>query len=164
MKKKYKWLSNFNVANPLEYKGRKYATVEHAYHSQKATSTDKDKLEIFRDLFTIGKPSYIGDNPNYAKKHGGKTFFNKFGVTLLKGWDKLKVPLMKKLIDKYYEVNPDLKKQLIETNNRPLIYSGFRIDDFWGMKGKKDEVKVGQNMNGKILMELREKYKNESSE
>ena len=159
-----KWLSNFNVANPLEYQGRKYPTIEHAFHAQKAHSDKEETIELFKDLFTIGKPSYIGDKPNDAKKRGGKTFFKKFGVTLIKGWDKLRVPIMRKLMIAYYEANPDLKQQLIETGNRPLHHAGFRIDSFWGMKGKKDEEKQGENMNGKLLMEIRDKFKKEAEE
>ena len=164
MKKSYKWLSNYNVANPFEYRERMYPTIEHAFHAQKATSEDETKLELYKDLFTVGKPSYIGDKGNDAKKHAGKTFFKKFGVKMVKSWDKRKIPIMRGIVKAYYNANPELKQKLIETGNRPLIHAGFRIDDFWGMKGKKDEQKVGQNKSGIILMELREEFKKEANQ
>ena len=164
MKKSYKWLSNYNVANPFEYRKRMYPTIEHAYHAQKATSEDETKLELYKDLFTIGKPSYIGDKGNDAKSRGTKTFFKKFGVKMVKSWDKKKIPIMRGIVKAYYNANPELKKKLIETGNRQLIHAGFRIDDFWGMKGKKDEKKVGQNKSGIILMELREGFKKEANQ
>ena len=71
---------------------------------------------------------------------------------------------MRGIVKAYYNANPELKQKLIETGNRQLIHAGFRIDDFWGMKGKKDEKKVGQNKSGIILMELREGFKKEANQ
>ena len=68
--KAYKWLSNFNIAEPFSYKGRKFITLEHAFNSTK--NNDED----FKDLFTVDSDTYVGDLPNLAKKTGNKTSNN----------------------------------------------------------------------------------------
>ena len=47
-----------------------------------------------------------------------------------------------------------VKRKLIQTGDRELIEDSWR-DDFWGLGPNKD----GQNMLGKLWMEIREKLK-----
>ena len=155
-----KWLSVFHKAKPFTYDGRSYATVEHAFHAQKAMCDDKNKenVEKLKDFLTIGKPNYIGDDPKEAKKYGSKKAFKEHGVTLCKDWNTKRLQVMKDITRAYYNANPEMKQKLINTGNRPLLHKGFRIDSYWGMSGKKDETPVGENKHGKILMELRREF------
>ena len=41
-------------------------------------------------------------------------------------------------------------EKLKETGDKVLIHTGFRIDDYWGVKSGK-----GENNHGKILMKIR---------
>ena len=63
---------------------------------------------------------------------------------------------MEEITREYYLSNSDLTDKLIKTGEKLLIHKGFRIDDYWGVK-KED---VGENNHGKILMKLREEFKN----
>ena len=47
---------------------------------------------------------------------------------------------------------------LLETGNRPIVEDS-RKDDYWGAKTVGDEGLSGQNVLGRLLMELREKLK-----
>ena len=155
-----KWLSTFNKGNPFEFKGRKYATVEHAFHSQKVVCGEEStESKKYQDLFTMDTPNYMGDDPKEAKKNGSKKSMKSMGnISICKTWDDDRVGIMKQITDTYYQANPELKEKLINTGKQPLIHKGFAIDAFWGMKGKKGEPDVGKNMHGKILMELRNEY------
>ena len=62
---------------------------------------------------------------------------------------------MKDITKEYYKANPEMVEKLIETDTAELIHRGPRIDGFWGVD-KNDN----KNHHGKILMELREKFKN----
>ena len=63
---------------------------------------------------------------------------------------------MKDITKEYYKANPEMVEKLIETDTAELIHRGPRIDGFWGVD-KNDN----KNHHGKILMELREKFKNQ---
>ena len=49
--KQNKWLSTFNKANPFEYEGYTYPTVEHAFHSQKISEKDDVKECQSRNIY-----------------------------------------------------------------------------------------------------------------
>lgn len=55
------------------------------------------------------------------------------------------------LFDKFYR-NPNLRQQLIKTDNKFLEETNHWGDQFWGV----DIKKGGQNNLGKILMKIRE--------
>jgi len=94
-------------------------------------------------------------NPEDAKKFGGKKSFQENGFTLRADWDKVKLRIMKEITREYYLSNQDFRDKLIKTGNKKLVHSGFRIDDYWGVKKT-----GGENNHGKILMELREELSN----
>ena len=142
-----KWLSAFNQAEPFEYDGYTYPTVEHAFHSQKIDPSDSKVTEYKEYLSQPDLP------PNEAKKYGGKTSFKKNNFTFRDDWDKIKLKLMEEITEAYYSVNPKMKQKLIDTKDSELLHTGPRIDPFWGTTKN-----GGENHHGKILMKLREKY------
>ena len=150
--KVHKWLSNFHVAKPFEYKGNEYTTVEHAFHAQKIDpSMSKTIKDEYRSNLIVG--GRYGLDPRKAKKFGSSKNFKKNGYRLNPEWDDRRVQIMEDILTHYYNANPELKQKLLETGDAPLIHRGYRIDAFWGEK--KD---AGENHHGHILMKLRSKF------
>lgn len=143
-----KWLSTFNVAKPFKYNGMEYSSVENAFHAQKVDDND-ERVEEYRLALSIDVDEPL--KPNEAKKFGGKKSFGENGFTLRTDWDKVKLKIMKEITREYYLSNKEFLDKLINTGNKKLVHSGFRIDDYWGVKKT-----GGENNHGKILMELRE--------
>tara|TARA_Y100000389_G_scaffold204449_1_gene257071 strand:- start:1289 stop:2887 length:1599 start_codon:yes stop_codon:yes gene_type:complete len=137
-----KWLSTFNKANPFDYEGLIYPTVEHAFHAQKVND---EKKEEYQKLFTD-----TDIEPNEAKKMGGKKYFTENNYTLRNDWNEQRLSLMENITKIYYNNNPEMFEKLKETGDRELIHTGFRIDDYWGVKNDQ-----GENNHGKILMKIR---------
>ena len=151
--KENKWLSTFNEASPFKYNGMEYPTVEHAFHAQKL-SDDDPMVEDYRIALSTNVTDII--SPNDAKKFGGKASFKENNFTLRSDWNSVRLKIMEEITREYYLANTEFIDKLIETGDKLLIHKGFRIDDFWGVKNG-DE---GENNHGKILMKLREEFKN----
>ena len=81
---------------------------------------------------------------------GGKKYFQENNFTLRNDWDNVKLNIMEEIIREYYLNNPDMLEKLKQTGEKELVHTGFRIDDYWGVK--KGE---GKNYHGKILMKIR---------
>ena len=144
-----KWLSSFNKGEPFEYEGYTYPTVEHAFQAQKIDPKDPKEKEYKTKLTDKELKS------NQAKKLGGKKSFKENKLKFRKDWDKVKLEIMEEINGSYYKANPKLAQKLVETGSKELLHTGFRIDKFWG------QTKAGGgNNHGKILMEIRESYKN----
>lgn len=151
--KENKWLSTFNIANPFKYNDMEYPTVEHAFHAQKVPDDDP-MVEEYRFALSTNVNDVL--TPNDAKKFGGKTSFKENNFTLRSDWNSVRLKIMEEISREYYQSNRELTEKLIVTGEKLLIHKGFRIDDYWGVK-KEDK---GQNNHGKILMKLREEFKN----
>lgn len=147
-----KWLSTFNVANPFKYNDMEYSSVENAFHAQKVDDND-ERVDEYRIALSTNVADVL--EPNIAKKFGGRKSFEENGFTLRQDWDKVKLKIMKEITREYYVSNQEFLDKLINTGNKKLIHSGFRIDDYWGVKKS-----GGENNHGKILMELREELSN----
>lgn len=133
---KYSFLSNFHpctIHDGLDL----YPTAEHAYQSAK-TNSRKEKERI-KSAPTPGK----------AKKLGR-------GVTLIFGWDKIKVDMMWFVLSRKFDrlTNPDLVDKLLQTGNRELIEDNNWGDTFWGVSNGE-----GENHLGKLLMKVRQKLR-----
>ena len=79
-------------------------------------------------------------------------------------WDQVRTKVMRwclrvKLAQNYEEFG----RLLLATKDRPIVEQS-RKDDYWGAKvvGVADETLVGQNILGRLLMELREQLKNDT--
>ena len=91
------------------------------------------------------------------RKFGGKASFKENDFTLRDDWNSVRLKIMEEIEREYYMANKELIEKLIETDEKLLIHKGFGIDDYWGVKGDDDK---GENNHGKILMKLREEFKN----
>lgn len=151
--KENKWLSTFNLANPFKYNGMEYPTVEHAFHAQKIADNDP-MVEEYRLALSTNVADVL--TPNDAKKFGGPTSFKENNFTLRSDWNSVRLKIMEEITREYYQSNTEFIDKLINTEEKLLIHKGFRIDDYWGVK-KEDK---GENNHGKILMKLREEFKN----
>ena len=132
------YLSNF-YPHRIKYEGKWYASTEHAF--QAAKTVDKDKRKPFQ--ITKGKKTI---KPGQAKRLGRK-------LKLRPDWESVKVSIMKICLKAKF-ADPFLKQKLLNTGTEELIEGNTWGDRFWGVsKG------VGQNMLGKLLMELRDELK-----
>lgn len=131
----YEFLSNFHPST-IRFEGVLYPTVEHAYQASK--SLDPKVRDLIRRART----------PADAKKLGQ-------GMPVRPDWSEIKLEIMKRLIHEKFE-NPFLRPKLLETEDAELILNNRWNDRFWGVcRGS------GENWLGKILMEERERIKEE---
>lgn len=132
------FLSNFYTST-IRFENRLWRTVEHAYQAAK-TLDEKQK-----DLICVAR------TPAIAKKLGQ-------AVIIREDWNDIKISIMKELTSLKFD-NCLIEHMLLNTQNKILIEENFWNDTFWGVcRG------VGQNKLGIILMEEREKRKNENVE
>lgn len=128
------FLSNFYPII-LEIDGKKYRSSEHYYQACKALNMDEH--EKIRNTLT----------PNDSKKMARtiKSFDP--------NWDTNRLTVMRKVLEVKFAI-PEMREALLATDGFELIEGNYWGDDFWGVC-----TSEGQNNLGKILMELREKYK-----
>jgi ribA/ribD-fused uncharacterized protein len=126
----YRFLSNFFEAE-LKWSGRRYPTAEHAYQAAKATN-EKDMNFVIRQK-----------TPGAAKRAGQH-------VTLRKDWEEVKYKIMKEIVKAKFEQNDDLKQLLLRTQDAYIEEGNDWNDKIWGTVNGR-----GQNLMGKILMEVR---------
>ena len=129
----YNFLSNFWLT-PIIFDGNTYPSIEHAF--QAAKTTDKEARMAIRGLNSPGK----------AKRAGMK-------VALRPDWESIKNDIMLNLIREKFK-NPELKQKLIDTKDETLIEGNNWGDSYWGMI-KENGQDIGQNMLGKMLMQVR---------
>ena len=135
---KFRWLSNFWFCD-VEFNGLKYMNVEHAYQAAKCENAF-DRQTIFH-----------AETPGQAKRFGKN-------VKLRNDWEQVKVSIMKDLLREKFK-NPYLREKLIATKDWTLEEGNHWHDTFWGIcpPGSGD----GQNILGKLIMEVREEIKKE---
>lgn len=132
-KDKYFFLSNFYEV-PVIFDGIKYQNNEAAFQAQKCI--DPKERSKFSEL-----------NPSEAKKLGRK-------IELRSDWEDVKVDLMKKIVFAKFTQNPDLTLELLNTKDEELVEGNNWNDKIWGKVNGE-----GQNLLGKILMEVREEIR-----
>ena len=125
--------SNFHPS-PITIGAKCYSTVEHAYVALRVS--DEDEREEIRRL----------RYPSQAKAHVRRSPIEVDSVAL-----------MRMLTREKYRQNPDLAKQLLETDERELVHWA-PWDEFWG-NGRRG---AGKNMQGLIVMEVRQELRAEA--
>lgn len=125
----YRWLSNY-LPCPVTYEGRAYGSSEAAYHASKFPEADRDEFTRL--------------DPDASKKLSRKKTVDQAW------WDARKERVMREIVTAKFAQNPELARKLLETGERHLEELNWWGDKFWGtVQGD------GQNVLGKILMEVR---------
>lgn len=128
----YGWLSNFADVK-IEYKGRTYNSVEHAYLSAKCDDAE------WKQLCSENHPA--GELKKLSK-----------GIPIVPNWENQKITVMKQLLIKKYTQEP-FKTKLINTKGKYIEEGNTWYDIFWGVDLKSG---FGENYLGKIIMDIRE--------
>jgi ribA/ribD-fused uncharacterized protein len=136
-------LSNFS-AFTLQWFGFRFDTSEAAYHWMKFN--DPSMTEIRTAILLA--PS----------AHEAFKIAERFKDVRREDWDDVKVPFMKKILRAKADQHEYVSRKLLATGNRELIEDSWR-DNFWGWGPNKD----GQNMLGKLWMEIRAEIRNQNS-
>ena len=129
------FLSNM-FDSPVTVRGETYPTAEHAF--QAAKFADKAK----RDAIAAAK------SPAEAKKLGRQS-------GMRSDWNEKRILVMEEILRAKFEQNPDLMQKLVATGDAELIEGNTWGDKFWGQVNGE-----GENNLGKILMKLREEFRN----
>lgn len=133
----YRFLSNFYAAE-IEIDGKTYPSVEHWYQANKAVD------ELHHDHVRSCK------SPWKTKKRGRSL------PEIRTDWDDVKVEILRRGIEAKFSRHPDLAAKLVATWPRELIEGNHWGDTFWGVDTSTGE---GQNLLGKMLMEIRDRHR-----
>jgi ribA/ribD-fused uncharacterized protein len=134
--KEFYMLSNFS-SFAMIWKGEFCLTSEHAYHTEKFFDEDMKAL--------IRKQMSAHDALKVSHEHEDK---------YRKDWKEVKVGIMKEIIREKAKQHSYIQKKLIDSGDRMLIEGSWK-DSFWGWGENKD----GENMLGKLWMEVREELR-----
>lgn len=131
-------LSNFSSFQ-IFWDGFLFPTSEHAYHYEKFKNTS---LEIATAIL------------HATSAHNAFKIAGEFKDKRRKDWEQVKIHIMKDILLKKCEQHEYVERKLLATGNRILVEDSWR-DDVWGWGPNKD----GQNLLGKIWMEIRDELK-----
>jgi ribA/ribD-fused uncharacterized protein len=127
------WLSNFAPC-ALVIDGERFPNVENYYQSRKATAKEaRDKI--------AGAPT-----PATAKRLGRTLHSDE----MVKDWDAVKFDVMRRALWAKFTQNSEMGRKLLATGDAGL-HEDSQNDLVWGVKG--------QDILGKMLMEVREKLR-----
>ena len=129
--RKYFFLGNYHPS-PVIYDGLKYPSSEHAYQAAKFIDHETKKRIA------------LMDHPSEAKRYAHHT------PPTFPAWDEQKVNVMREIVHAKFIQNEDLRNRLLATGDAHLEEGNRHGDTFWGTVDG-----IGENMLGKILMEIR---------
>ena len=112
-----------------------FDTSEHAYHWEKF----KEDAEL-RHRIRLARSA-----------HDAFKLAEKFRDKRRPDWDSVKVDIMREILREKANQHEYVRRKLLQTGDRELIEDSWR-DAFWGWGPNKD----GQNMLGRLWMEIRE--------
>ena len=141
----YGWLGNM-APYPIKFDGKVWLTSEALFQSMRF---DDDSI---KEMIRVEK------SPMGAKMKS-KKYKDQMVVVPM---SELDVENMRKCVKIKFDQHPQLKNALIETG-KSLIYQDTgnkngKREMFWGVKRLSESEWDGNNMMGRILMELREEY------
>jgi ribA/ribD-fused uncharacterized protein len=137
----YRFLSNFEFCpNGVEFEGLTYMSSEAAYQSAKiAVVQDRKPFTLLH-----GKES----------KQAGRRI-----EEIRPDWNDVKVDVMHRVLTSKFTRNIGLKNMLIDTGDKYIAEDNYWGDVFWGICNGE-----GENMLGKLLMQVREELKSVKNE
>ena len=128
----YRWLSNF-ASVQIEFEGKTYPSVEHAYMSAKSAD------ESWKELCANG-----GLTSGQIKQRSRK-------IKLVPKWEEIKLQVMKECLILKFNQQP-YKNLLLKTGDMYIQEGNKWNDKFWGVCLKTNK---GENTLGKLIMEIR---------
>lgn len=150
-KKKYFEFSNFSL-HPIVIDGKEYATNEHYFQSVKFLETEMTNISKEGEALPYREVVRLAKTPAEAKKLGSSRSFK-----IEPDWDNKRIDVMRKAVFAKFTQHESLKKLLLSTGD-DLLIEDSPYDTFWGIGKNRN----GQNMLGKLLMELRDKLRKSS--
>lgn len=93
---------------------------------------------------------FLSLNPDQAKKFGQQ-------IEVRDDWEQIKEFIMYDAVLCKFLQNPDLRDKLIKTYPAELVEGNDWGDTYWGVDLTKPD-KPGENMLGKVLMRVRDKF------
>lgn len=145
----YYVLSNFS-AFTLRWKGTRFYTSEAAYHWEKfnyPSVKHSVRLVKLRDAVRLAPSA-----------HEAFKIAEKNAQYRNPDWDLIKLPVMADILRNKAAQHEYVRRKLLATGDRELIEDSWR-DAYWGWGENKD----GQNMLGKLWMEVREELRCQST-
>lgn len=141
-------LSNFSSFQ-IEIWGHLFPTSEHAYHWAK-----------FEPKGFMGSVHQSVRNAIKSAPSAHQAFKIAGEMKALRrfDWDDVKVAKMRQILTAKIDQHEYVYRKLMATGDRLLVENSWR-DDVWGWGPNKD----GQNLLGKLWMELREQYRGMAS-
>ena len=135
----YEFLSNF-YEHPFVYNGQAFRNSEAAFQAQK-TLDPAERLK------------FSAMSASESKRAGRR-------VTLRPDWEQVKDQVMRAVLMAKF-ADPTLKKKLVRTIGIHLIEGNTWHDNYWGSCTCTKCGDKGQNVLGKLLREVRHKYREE---
>ena len=136
-KGKYKFLCNFDHPRPVTIFGLTFQNSEAGFQAMKTISLKARK-------------AFCNLEPATAKALGR-------ALSLRSDWDEVKDGIMKQIVEAKFRQNPDLVEHLLATGDEELIEGTWWNDRYWGIDLR---TGIGENVLGRILMQVREKLRN----
>lgn len=136
---RYRFLSNFWFCR-IEYNGKIYRSVEHAYQAAKFEGNPEIQEEI-RNTEMPGK---------------AKRLAKKYKHLVRPDWEQVNLKIMEDLVRQKFTKFPALKKMLLETGVEHIQEGNKWHDTFYGVDL---DTGCGENHLGKIIMKIREELK-----
>ena len=138
------WLSNFANCR-IQYDGYVYWSSQSAYQAQKIKGTPLQKDRI--------KKVFTKIQPNQAKVLGAM-------IPLRDDWEEIRYKIMKQILDIKFRTYP-YNELLLATDNQELIQGNQWHDITFGKCYCDKHKGEGDNILGKIIMQIREQLKKE---
>jgi len=135
----YGVFSNFLKYHPIFLKGKFWPSSEHYYQAQKYAGTEYEEA-----VRLVGTPREAADLGRDTTK------------PLRPDWEQVKNDIMREAVRAKFSQYKTLQKVLLDTGDAELIEHTTK-DTYWADGGDGS----GENWLGKILMEIREEFKNE---
>lgn len=154
-KGRYRFLSNF-YPTPIDTGRRVYASIEHYFQAMKSWPGVIIEIKENGQIANKTVRQWVSEapTPGEAKRRGRK-------INLRSDWEDIKIPIMKWGLQRKF-TQETLAKNLLETHNKILIEGNWWHDNFWGeCKCNKCKNTLGENVLGKLLMEVRNELKQE---
>lgn len=136
---RHRFLSNFFEV-PVDLWGHRWRSTENAYQWK--------KFEHLRCLDV-----FLQVPPNVSKRLGREL------SPVRPEWDDMRLSVMRELQQAKFRQNPWLAAKLVETGSTHIYEGNTWNDTFWGVR--LDDLSVGHNHLGEILMRLRDELRSE---